>query len=147
MSAALRTRPTADALYKGTCYSDADVANGPPGFAARFRDVPGTTYRLYDTGNGCVVAHQRLTSGRFRAVGYLSWFGGTPDLDADGRPVDDRSNVGPGIIHKAYVSKPHRRRGIATALLTFAREQHPNAHIRHSGALSADGRAFARAVT
>lgn len=73
-----------------------------------------------------------------RRVGYLSWFPGRPEYTG--------SNIDGGVIHKTYVSSPHRRKGVATAMLRHARDLYPEKDIRHSDALSADGRAFAAAT-
>ena len=80
-----------------------------------------------------------------RRVGYLSWFGGHIDRNPDGTP-DDRSNINGGRIYKAYVSGQHQRKGLASAMLAMARERHPEMEIRHSGALSDEGRAWAEAT-
>lgn len=73
-----------------------------------------------------------------RRVGYLSWFPGHPEYNG--------SNIDGGVIYKTYVSSPHRRKGVATAMLRHARALHPEKDIRHSSALSEDGFAFARAT-
>lgn len=70
--------------------------------------------------------------------GSLTWFGGTATYDG--------SNIDGGVIHKAYVSSQHRRKGLATALLRVARSRFPDKDIRHSNALSADGAAWAAAT-
>lgn len=95
----------------------------------------GARYRLGEEGRNTAVAYHQLSNGGERRAGYLSWFGGKPEYDG--------SNVDGGVIHKAYVSGPHRRRGVASALLDYARTQHPEQDIRHSRALSDDGKAWA----
>lgn len=80
----------------------------------------------------------------YRLAGYLSWFGGIPTVRADGTP-DDAGNINPGMIYKAWVSRPQRRRGLASAVLTFARRRHPHAMIRHSGSLTTDGKVWSTA--
>jgi ribosomal protein S18 acetylase RimI-like enzyme len=99
----------------------------------------GQQYRLlHDYGgftNSAVTAHQRLSTGSYRGAGYLSWFGGTPRHDG--------STVDGGVIHKVHVSGPHRRRGLASAMLSFARERKPEMDVRHSSALTDEGRAWA----
>lgn len=79
------------------------------------------------------------TSATKRPIASLSWFGGVP-TEAD---LQERSNTAPGTIYKAIVKPAHQRRGIATAMLAYARELHPESRIRHSGALSPEGRAWA----
>lgn len=64
-----------------------------------------------------------------RRIGYLSILKG----DAE-RPSE---------IYKAYVSGPHRRKGVATEMLSHARDIFPD--LQHSHALSEDGAAFAKA--
>lgn len=71
-------------------------------------------------------------------AGYLSWFSGAPEYDGH--------NIDGGVIHKVYVSPPHRRKGVATAMFEFARELNPDMDIRHSNALTDDGAAFAAAT-
>ena len=95
----------------------------------------GARYRLGEEGYNTAVAYHQLSNGGERRAGYLSWFGGKPEYDG--------ANVDGGVIHKAYVSSPHRRRGVASALLDYARTQHPDQDIRHSRALSDDGKAWA----
>lgn len=48
-----------------------------------------------------------------------------------------------GAVHQVYVSKPYRRKGVATEMLNHAREIHPD--LKHSTALHPDGAAFAKA--
>jgi GNAT superfamily N-acetyltransferase len=66
-----------------------------------------------------------------RAVGQLTH----THLDASGNPG--------GEIMRAYVSGPHRRKGLATAMLDYARQAYPGVH--HSHALTDDGRAWSEA--
>lgn len=139
---------TDDARFKGTVYTDAYVAtlvarDSPA--ATSFRYLPGGPYRLYAAGPTTMVAHVRRKDGSYATAGYLTWFGGEPPLDNDGIPIDE-GNINNGMIHKAYVSKPHRRKGLASAMLVFARDLNPGAHVRHSTALSPDGKAWATAV-
>lgn len=95
----------------------------------------GHRYRLvsHDFGN-IVSAHYTGKSGQAqpRSAGYLQWFGKR-------RGPDDEHG---GTIHKVFVSEAHRRRGLASAMLDFARQQHPDHDIRHSNVLSDDGRAW-----
>ena len=139
---------TEDARFKGTVYSDAYVAtlvarDHPR--ATDFRYLPGGHYRLYHASPTTMVAHVRRKDGRYVAAGYLTWFGGKPPLDDAGNPIDV-GTINNGQIHKAYVTLQHRRKGLASAMLAFARDLHPDAHVRHSTVLSADGRAWAEAV-
>lgn len=69
-----------------------------------------------------------------KRIGFLSWYGGKPEYT--GRNVDG------GVIAHAYVSQQFRRKGIASAMLDFARAKHPDSDIRHSSALSDDGKAW-----
>jgi ribosomal protein S18 acetylase RimI-like enzyme len=88
-------------------------------------------------GNTQVTAHRRLSNGKYQGAGYLSWFGGNPDKEGrDG-------NTSPGTIYKVHVAEQHRRRGLASAMLDFARERYPEMDIRHSTALTEDGRSWA----
>lgn len=48
-----------------------------------------------------------------------------------------------GEIMRVQVSGPHRRKGVATAMLDYARQANPDVH--HSTALTDDGRAWAQA--
>lgn len=73
-----------------------------------------------------------------RRCGYLSIFGGTPEYTG--------SNVDGGVIFKVYVSSQHRRKGLATAMLDFARDEFPEKDVRHSDALTDDGAAWAAAT-
>jgi GNAT superfamily N-acetyltransferase len=95
------------------------------------------THGLGLGGDSTVTAHRRLSNGKYQGVGYLSWFGGNPERE--GR----EGNTSPGTIYKAHVAERHRRRGVASAMLDFARERYPHMDVRHSTALSDDGRAWA----
>lgn len=69
-------------------------------------------------------------------------------LDKDGNPgraVGFLNHGHSGEIGRVQVSGPHRRKGVASAMLDYAREQHPDMEIRHSHALSEDGTAWSRA--
>lgn len=102
-------------------------------YARDYTAPTGHQYRLLNH-NTMVTAHRRLSNGKYQGVGYLSWFGG--------QPRHDNNNIDGGVIYKVQVSGPHRRRGVASAMLDFAREKHPEQDIRHSNALSDDGRAW-----
>jgi GNAT superfamily N-acetyltransferase len=102
-------------------------------------------YSLDEEYRGLIVARRLTPAGTpGRRAGTLSWFGGVIDRKGDGTP-DDRSNVNGGTIYKVFVSVPHRRKGVASAMLDFARERHPDQQIRHSNALSPDGAAWKQA--
>ena len=102
----------------------------------------GQQYRLMHDYGGFskshVTAHQRLSNGKYRGVGYLSWF--------PGKPKHNGSSIDGGVIHKVQVSPQHQRRGLASAMLAFARERNPDLDIRHSNALTDEGRAWAEKV-
>ena len=102
----------------------------------------GQQYRLMHDYGGFskshVTAHQRLSNGKYRGVGYLSWF--------PGKPKHNGSSIDGGVIHKVQVSPQHQRRGLASAMLAYARERNPDLDIRHSNALTDEGRAWAEKV-
>lgn len=85
------------------------------------------------------IVHPTSREARKKPVASLTWFGGVPTEE----DLASRSNTTPGTIYKAIVKPAHQRRGLATAMLHFARELNPEAQIRHSGALSPEGRAWA----
>ena len=85
------------------------------------------------------ILHPTSREARKKPVASLTWFGGTPTEE----DLSSRSNTTPGTIYKAIVKPAHQRKGIATAMLNYARERHPEAQIRHSNALSPEGRAWA----
>jgi GNAT superfamily N-acetyltransferase len=131
------------------------------GFADSYRKYNGK-YLLHHQRSGLITAHRIGQHGIVapstalgshwrnglpapRTAGYLSWFTGKIDRHPDGRP-NDRSNINGGVIYKTSVSGPHRRKGVASAMLAFARERNPELEIRHSKALSDDGRAWAEAT-
>jgi GNAT superfamily N-acetyltransferase len=66
---------------------------------------------------------------------------GNPGRAALGYLIHNRS----GEISSVKVSGPHQRKGVASAMLDYAREQHPDLNIRHSRALTPDGRAWSEA--
>lgn len=96
----------------------------------------GTKYRLVDHGSSKFVSAHVMPSGR--AAGTLSWFGGKHD--------PEKPETTKGVIYKVFVSGPHRRKGLASAMLAHARSQHPEDDIEHSTALSDDGRSWAEKV-
>ncbi len=84
-----------------------------------------------------------------RRVGTLSLFTGKTERAEDGTPVDQlprshpqHSSINGGAIWKTYVSSQHRRKGLASAMLHFARERY--GEVRHSPLLSEDARAWAK---
>ena len=72
-----------------------------------------------------------------KRIGRLSWY--------PGKPTYESKNIDGGVIASAYVSKQFRRKGIASAMLDYARAVHPERDIRHSDALYPDGAAWAAA--
>ena len=98
-------------------------------------------YLIEDTGSNLVWARiydPQKPDALGKRVGSMSWFGGKTDLN-------DTSNISGGKIHKVYVSSQFRRKGIASAMLDFARERYPEKKIRHSSALSPEGAAWSQA--
>ena len=81
-----------------------------------------------------------------RRVGALNWFpssigSSSPDrtiTSAAGLPVEP----GKPTIYKTVVSKPHRRKGVASAMLDYARQAEPE--LQHSHALSPDAIEWAK---
>lgn len=112
------------------------VRENPQNFAYH-----GNGYRLHHdpitafAGN-TVTAHVKTRNGRYKQIGYLSWFGG--------ENRNDGSNVDGGVIHKVFVDPEHQRQGVASAMLDFGRTKRPD--LRHSQALSEDGRAWSEHV-
>lgn len=101
-------------------------------------------YLIRDTGFSGVSAHTynpKKWDGVGKHIGTLTWYPGQVRKKEDGS-YDDSSNVNGGVIHGVHVSTQFRRKGIASAMLDFARERHPQKEIRHSGALTDDGRAW-----
>ena len=88
----------------------------------------GRTYTMHRTGSSMVEAH--TPSGR--RAGALTHFGGSSTSEPEAT-----------TIHKIVVSGPHRRKGVGTAMLDYARLQTPDLH--HSQALTEDGQAYASA--
>lgn len=70
-----------------------------------------------------------------KRIGRLSWY--------PGKPTYESKNIDGGVIASVYVSKQFRRKGIASAMMDYARAVHPERDIRHSDALSTDGAAWA----
>jgi GNAT superfamily N-acetyltransferase len=77
-----------------------------------------------------------------RRIGAMSWFG--PNRDGL-RHVQGSPDPEKPAIYKVVVSRPMRRKGVATAMLSHARDIAPG--LQHSGrqALSPDGKAWAEA--
>ena len=78
-----------------------------------------------------------------RRVGAMNWFGagaggGISGTSAAGLPVDRDKPT----IYKTVVSAPHRRKGVASAMLDYARQAEPD--LQHSHALSEDAIAWAK---
>lgn len=72
-----------------------------------------------------------------KLVGTLQWGRGTPKYD---HPTIDG-----GIITRVVVHKSYRRQGVGTQMLETARQLYPDSDIRHSGALTEDGKAWSSA--
>jgi GNAT superfamily N-acetyltransferase len=96
----------------------------------------------YGTGVSAHTYSEKKPDRIGRRIGGLTWFPGKVERNEDGS-YDDRSGVNAGIIHGVHVSTQFRRKGIASAMLDYARELAPEKEIRHSSALSDDGRAWA----
>ena len=60
-----------------------------------------------------------------------------------GNPWRRNSDDGKSTIVEVAVSKPHQRRGLATAMLRFHRDLFPEQDLQHSDALLPDGQAWA----
>lgn len=88
------------------------------------------------TPEGISMVHARDLRTR-ETVGSLSWFSGKPQYDS--------TTIDGGVIHKVFVRDENRRQGIATAMLNAARKWNPDRDIRHSNALTEDGKAWAKA--
>lgn len=122
--------------------------------SAQFSDIRlhGDEYVLHAAGRGLMHAYpitkdssgevMHPTRANRQPVASMSWFGGKP-TEAE---LAENSNTTPGTIYKVTVKPAHQRKGIATAMLHFARDLNPESHIRHSKALSPEGRAWAKAV-
>lgn len=79
-----------------------------------------------------------------RRIGSMNWSSsaigsGGATSNAAGLPVDPDKPT----IFKAVVSKPHRRKGVASAMLEHARSIEPD--LQHSHALSEDAVGWAKA--
>jgi hypothetical protein len=61
-------------------------------------------------------------------------------------PWRKNSNDGKSTIVEVSVSKPHQRRGLASAMLRFHRDMFPEQDLQHSDALLPDGQAWAEVV-
>lgn len=85
------------------------------------------------------ILHPTSREARKKPVASFTWFGGTP-TEAD---LASNSTTAPGTIYKVIVKPAHQRKGIASAMLDFARERNPQSQIRHSAALSPEGKAWA----
>ena len=92
----------------------------------------GKAIRLVKHTGRMVTAHS-LPSGR--RIGGITWFGGKHD--------PENPSTTKGVTHKVVVSGPYRRKGIATAMLAHARATSPGDDIKHTTALTDDGRAWA----
>jgi GNAT superfamily N-acetyltransferase len=96
----------------------------------------------YGTGVSAHTYSEKKPNRIGKRIGGLTWFPGQVRKKEDGS-YDDSSNINGGVIHGIHVSTQFRRKGIASAMLDYARELHPEKEIRHSRALTDDGRAWA----
>lgn len=104
-------------------------------------------YLIRDTGFFGASAHTynpNKRDGVGKRIGALTWYPGQVRKNEDGS-YDDSSSVNGGVIHGVHVSTQFRRKGIASAMLDFARERYPEKEIRHSSALSPEGAAWSQA--
>lgn len=92
----------------------------------------GQRYRLVRQNGREVSAHPMKSDGSAGAtVGRLSWYGKTPDSTGVAH-----------TIHEVKVHDSHQRRGLATGMLEFARQQ-SGEPVAHSHARTPDGKAWA----
>lgn len=79
-----------------------------------------------------------------RRVGGLNWFsstvGGPRGVSTSAAGLEVHPDK--PTIYKTVVSKPHRRKGVASAMLDYAREAEPE--LQHSHALSPDAVEWAK---
>ena len=101
---------------------------------------PGGKYTTRQVGGGHVIEAVHTNSGR--RIGAMSWFSGSKEGH---RHVQGSPDPHKPAIFKVVVSKPQRRKGVATQMLNHARDIAPG--LQHSGpqALSPDGAAWAKA--
>lgn len=96
----------------------------------------GKSYRLVhknpNYGASTVTAHVPMKNGGYRGVGYLSYTS-RPDKGPDASE-----------IYKTHVHPDHQRQGLASAMLSLARESRPG--LEHSHALTDDGKAWSERV-
>lgn len=92
------------------------------------------------SGNPRMIEAVHTKSGR--RIGAMSWFGPAGE---GSRHVQGSPDPMKPAIYKVAVSKPQRRKGVASAMLSHARDIAPG--LQHSGrqALSEEGAAWARA--
>jgi GNAT superfamily N-acetyltransferase len=94
------------------------------------------------TGVSAHTYSDKKWNGIGKRIGTLTWYPGEVRKKEDGS-YDDSSNVNGGVIHGVHVSTQFRRKGLASAMLDYARTKHPEREIRHSNLLSDDGRSWA----
>lgn len=101
---------------------------------------PGGKYTTRPDGYNQIAA-VHTNSGR--AIGRMNWhntpIGAVGHVSKAGLPIEPDKPT----IFKAVVSKPLRRKGVASAMLEHARDIAPG--LQHSFALSEDGAEWARA--
>lgn len=99
------------------------------GDSITYVDLGGKHFRLHSDpvlDRQC-VASVRKPDGTYKVIGYLMWYSG-------------------GEISGVLVDPPYRRLGLASAMLAFARKQHPSTDIHHSRARTDDGQAWSEKV-
>lgn len=96
------------------------------------------TTRPFRVGNGVEAVH--TNSGR--RIGAMNWTS-TPIGGASENKVGQPIEPDKPTIFKVVVSKPVRRKGVASAMLDHARDLAPG--LQHSYALTDDGAAWAKA--
>ena len=79
-----------------------------------------------------------------RRVGAMDWFAGEKNPNHNSITSEAGLTVDPTkpTIYKTTVSAPHRRKGVASAMLNYARSIEPD--LQHSHALSDDAVAWAK---
>ena len=78
-----------------------------------------------------------------RRIGAMNWFDSPLNVVHTPSAAGLTVEADKPTIYKVVVSKPMRRKGIASAMLEHARDIAPG--LQHSHALSEDGAAWARA--
>ncbi len=95
----------------------------------QFHQYKNSTYRIEPIGYRSVGAFHESTG---QQVGYLGW-------DSDKSHIPDHQK---NAISNVDVLKSHQGRGVATAMLGFAKQQYPA--LRHSDVLTDDGKSWSK---